>query len=209
MGFARYDNYTPAYLDSDPVRARLGVNGLVTSSFALLAMAGWGSSFYLARPNVNPQQFDSVLAQVELKWFITPNPSSDPAAATLGLSSLALGFTRDFYNSYLGDYYTRDRGYLSLTHSFSGRFLVVADAGLAALEYPTVYANRATAAATAYAPFTVVHPDATLFGEYRVADSFGINTTLRYTANLTDVVIAGDHLGWKRFEAFLGVRWFM
>ena len=137
--FLRYNNTTPGHLDSDPVRARLGLNGLITPSFALLAMVGWGSSFYSGVPNA--QQFDSVLAQAEIKWFITPNPGTDPAAATLALSSVSLGYTRDFFNSYLGDYYTRDRGYLNLSYFFGGKFLLVGDAGLAALEYPTVFAG--------------------------------------------------------------------
>jgi len=52
-------------------------------------------------------------------------------------------------------------------------------------------------------------PNSTLFGEYRVADSVGINATLRYTANLTDQVVNTDQLKWNRFEGFIGVRWFL
>ena len=120
--FFKYTNRTEGQtlqLDSTPIRARLGLNGLVTPSFALLAMVGWGSSFYQGAANA--QQFDSVLAQAELKWFITPNPGLDPGAATLTLSSVALGFTRDFTNSYLGDFFTRDRGYANLSYFFGGR----------------------------------------------------------------------------------------
>jgi hypothetical protein len=32
---------------------------------------------------------------------------------------------------------------------------------------------------------------------------------VRYSANITDVTIIRDNLGWNRFEAFLGLRWFM
>jgi hypothetical protein len=31
-------------------------------------MVGWGSSFY---KGINPQQYDGLIAQAELKWFIT------------------------------------------------------------------------------------------------------------------------------------------
>ncbi len=31
-----------------------------------------------------------------------------------------------------------------------------------------------------------------LFAEYRLSDSFGINTTLRYNANLTDNAYSGE-----------------
>jgi hypothetical protein len=202
--FIRYNNNpSPGSLSSDPVRARIGMNGLITPAFSLLAMFGWGVSFY---QGLNAQQFDSPLAQVELRWFITPNPGLDPSGATLTLSSLAIGYNRDFFNSYLGDFYTTDRGYINLSYFFGGRFLLVADGGIAAIEYPPIF-NAARA--QVHGSFTTLRPNATLFGEYRVADSVGINTTLRYTANNTDVVITGDNLQWKRFEAFLGVRWFM
>jgi hypothetical protein len=203
--FLRYNlNPSAGSLASDPIRARIGLNGLVTPAFSLLAMVGWGSSFY---QGATAQQFDGPIAQAELRWYITPNPGLDPAGATLTLSSLALGYVRDFANSYLGDFYTSDRGYLSLSYFFGGRFLLVGDAGIAAIKYPLIYSSDRTVAINA--PFTTLRPNATLFGEYRVADSVGINATLRYTANITDVVINTDQLKWNRFEGFVGVRWFL
>jgi len=207
--FIRYNNNPqPGSLASDPIRARIGLNGLVTPAFSLLAMVGWGSSFY---QGLNAQQFDAPIAQVELRWYITPNPGLDPAGATLTLSSLAIGYSRDFTNSYLGDFYTTDRGYINLSYFFGGRFLLVGDAGIAAAEYPNIFdSNRVVI----NPPFTSLRPNATLFGEYRVADSVGINATLRYTANITDVAInqgtgTPDQLKWNRFEGFVGVRWFL
>jgi hypothetical protein len=213
LSFRRYNNAqrSGSQLDSDPVRARIGINGLVSPSFALLAMVGWGSSFY---KGVNAQQFDSVIGQAELKWYITPNPGLDPAAATLSLSSIAVGYNRDFFNSYLGDYFQRDRGYLSLSHFFNGRFLLVADGGLARIGYPGIFnSNRLV---RVNAAFSTLRLETSLFGEYRVADSLGLNATLRYSADITDVRVApaftagvGDDLQWKRFEAYVGVRWFL
>ncbi|HKQ70710.1 MAG TPA: hypothetical protein VJT73_15295 [Polyangiaceae bacterium] len=200
-GFIRYNQGPTLQLPSDPVRARIGLNGLVSPSFALLAMVGWGASFY---KGVAAQQFDSVIGQAEFKWFITPNPGLDPSAATLALSSVSVGFSRDFFNSYLGNFYARDRGYLNVSYFFGGRFLLVADGGVAAFEYPDLIASG-----TFVPAFTTLRIDSTLFGEYRVADSFGLNATLRYTANLTDQVVNGDPLDWKRFEGFVGARWFL
>ena len=34
--------------------------------------------------------------------------------------------------------------------------------------------------------FTDVRADATLFGEYRFTDTFGLNATLRYTTNVSN-----------------------
>ena len=212
IGFIRYTDSTSPQRDSDPVRARIGINGLVTPSFALLAMAGWGSSFYNEnqKSRVSAQQFDGPIGQAELRWFITPNPSSDPAAATLALSSIAVGYQRDFFNSYLGEYYTRDRGYLNLSHFFSGRLLVVVDGGAARIGYPQFYVPASN---TQVGKFADLRVDASLFAEYRFVDSFGVNVTGRYTANISDKKVpigAGvDDLAWTRLEAYLGVRWLM
>jgi hypothetical protein len=210
IGFIRNDYNTPGQLNSDPVRARVGLNGLVTSSLAFLGMVGWGASFYEGAANA--QQFDSVIAQAELKWYITPNPGLDPGGVGLTLSSLAAGYTRDFFNSYLGDYFTRDRGYLSLVSFFSQRVLLVVDGGVASLRYPNVYNPQRQLIHT---PFNTTLLDGSLFAEYRFSDSVGLNTTVRYSANLTDtfiVVAPGalpDYLNWNRFEAYIGLRWFM
>jgi len=203
--FLKYHlNPAGGQLDSTPVRTRLGLNGLVTRQLALLAMAGWGSSFYTG---VNAQQFDGIIAQAEIKWFITPGTGDELMGGPLPISTAALGYHRDFHNSYLGDYFVRDRFYLTLSHLFSGRFLLVVDGSFSPTHFPTVYqSDRVT---PSHAPFSAPYAEATLFGEYRLSDSFGVNTTLRYTANITDVVIESDNLGWNRFEAFLGVRWFL
>jgi hypothetical protein len=194
---------TGAQLDSNPIRARLGLNGLVTRQLALLAMAGWASSFY---GGANAQQFDGVVAQAELKWFITPGTGTELIGGPLPISTAALGYTRDFYNSYLGDFIARHRFYFTLSHLFAGRFLIVIDGSYSPIRYPTIYNPDRT---FNHAGFTAPHVDASLFGEYRLSDSFGLNATFRYSANITDERVSLDYLGWNRYEAFLGVRWFL
>ncbi|KYF52371.1 hypothetical protein BE08_24115 [Sorangium cellulosum] len=217
LGFVDYPNPT-SQQSSHPLRAQLGINGLVTSSFGLLAMAGWGASFYTPENDAAVvRDFDSVIGQLELKWFLTPNPGTDPAAATLALSSLSAGFTRDFQDSFLASYYERNRGYLKLTYFFGGRFLLIADGGVAAHVYPGIPETTDNFLAPAD-PWTDVRIDASLFGEYRIGDSLGINSTLRYGNNISSTAlvplvaeggVAPNHLGWQQFEAYLGVRWFM
>ncbi len=211
LGFISYQNAT-TQSDSTPVRARLGLNGLVTNHFALLAMAGWGASFYSPRVHP-PQNFDSLIAQGELKWYVLPKPNLSPDKATVGLSSIALGYIRDFHNSYLGDYYGRDRGYLNFSYFAGGQVLLKLEGGFSHLRYPPSY--YATGGRQ-FGAFSENRVDATLFGEYRLSDTFGINTTLRYNANLTETRIpvspanaAFDNLKFNRFEAYLGARWFM
>ena len=190
--------------NSHPVRATIGLNGLITPSVALTVMGGWGASFYTPKPQ---QDFDSVIGTAEVRWFLTPNPQSQPTAVTLALSSLAVGFQRDFFDSYIGTYFERDRGYLNFSYFFGGRFLLMVDGGGAAIRYPQITALNATK------PFTDVRVDGSLFGEYRLADSFGINATVRYAHNLSSTVVnigsGFDELQWQRFETYLGFRWFM
>jgi hypothetical protein len=207
--FINYTNPTPGgKQDSHPMRARIGINGLVTSSFAVLAMVGWGASFYTPTPSEN---FDSAIGQLELKWYLTPNPSADPAATTLTLSSLSVGFVRDFYDSYLGQtYFERDRGYATLSYFFGGKFLLLLNGGAAPIIYP-----KMTISNQAIGPFTDIRIDASIFGEYRLRDSFGISASVRYNENISNTAVptgmAGqlDNLSYREIEAYLGVRWLM
>ncbi len=186
-------------------------------------MAGWASTFFdtSSGQRGNVQQFDSVIAQVEAKFFPTSKGGEDLASASLLLSSIAVGYTRDYQFSYIGDFYGTDRGYTKISYFFAGRALVSLEGGVGAIEYPTIYFKSGN---TASAPFTDIRADATLFGEYRVLQSVGINTTLRYTENFSSTQLPVADLpgsppspqadqkydmSWRRFEAFLGVRWFM
>jgi hypothetical protein len=219
--FINYTNPNAALLEglvnSAPVRARLGLTGLITDRFALLAVAGWGASFY-DKTIPNQAQYDSVIGQAELKWFLTATPGLQQSSDVgLSLSSIALGYTRDFQNSYLGGYYGTDRGYLRFMYFFAGRALVTLEGGAGAIEYPNLYWGNGH---PRHSSFDDLRADATLFGEYRLTDSFGINATLRYTANFSnatmpalDVPNAAPNqsfdMSWTRLEAFLGVRYFM
>ncbi len=199
FSFVNYPDATDK-TDSHPMRARIGYNGLITNSFAVLAMGGWGASFYQSDA---PQDFDSFIGQAEVKWLITPSPSNDPAAATLSLSSLAAGFTRDFADAYIGTYEEINRGYLKFSYMFAGRFLLIVDGGVAAVVYPPIESLGTDS-------FTTIRIDPSVFGEYRFFDFFGVNATVRYDTNITDqTVSSGDtneQLQWQRFQAYLGAR---
>ncbi len=64
-------------------------------------MVGWGASFYDNPAGFAAQpQYDSVIGQAELKWFLSAGPGiAAPSDVGLSLSSVALGYTRDFQNS--------------------------------------------------------------------------------------------------------------
>jgi hypothetical protein len=224
LGFVSYTNSDEALaaglVSSTPVRARIGLNGLITDRFAATALVGWGASFYSDTLAAQPQ-YDSVIGLAELKWFLSASPGV-AAASDLGLalSSIAVGYTRDFANSYLGNFYGTDRGYLKFSYFFAGRAILTLEGGVGAIEYPTIIwgdePEGTLNGQVRHSAFTDIRADATLFSEYRFTDTFGLNGTLRYTANFSNADIPDTEGGmgfydmsWKRFEAYIGVRWFM
>jgi hypothetical protein len=232
FGFSHY-NTTPGaasgqiseLYNSFPVRSRLGVNGLITPRFSLLAMVGYGGSFLTPATvaPAPPPQYDSVIGQVELKFYLTAQPGLESGPPSLTLSSLALGYTRDFQLSYLSNYYGSDRGYLKFSYFFAGRALISLEGGAGAVEYPEIFypggatPMRFAAGGTTGQGFTDVRIDATLFGEYRFTNYLGVNLTARYTTELSDAILdinnggAAEEFGmaWQRFELYAGVRLFL
>ncbi len=194
---------------SHPLRVQLGVSGLITPSFGVLAMGGWGSSFY--EPVGERNDFDSFIGQAEIKWYLTPNASPSPTAPATSQSSLSLGFIRDFQDSFIGTYVERDRAYANFSYFFGGSVLVVVDGGVGPMVYPDIEAG--VGSPSTQAGWTDIRYDASVFGEYRIKDYFGINALIRYSGNAssTRIAVEGDNnsLQWQSFEAYLGARFMM
>jgi|SRR6478735_4184231 len=213
-------NYTQPVTQNDGaiVRSRVGMNGLITNRFSLLAMVGWAGTFYnqpaTPAPSSTPQQFDSITAQAELKWYIAGGTDvMNPSSAPVGLSFATLGYVRDVSNSYLGNFYQTDRGYVGLSYLLGGVFVTGLTAGVANLTFPESYF---ASGALQHESFSEQRVDASLFGEYRVTDTVGLNATLNYDRNITGVLIPSsetdpsyDALAYQRWQAFLGARWFL
>jgi hypothetical protein len=204
---------SPLY-SSDPVRSRIGINGLVTPRFAFLGMVGYGGTFFTppTKDGTPPAQYDSVIGQAELKFFLTAQPG-DANPMSLTLSSIALGYNRDFMTSYLSDFYGMDRGYLKFSYFFAGRALVSLEGGAAAIEYPTF---ALIGKANQEPSFTDARIDAILYGEYRFTSYFAVNLTGKFTTELssTDVPIPGPgnqvySMQWRRIEIYGGLRLFL
>jgi hypothetical protein len=208
-------------LSSTPVRTRLGINGLITDRFAAEAAVGWGASFFSSVQGFPQEpQYDSVIAHAELKWFLSASPGIEDATKLgLTLSSIAIGYDRNFQTSYLGNYVGVDKGYLQFRYFFAGKALITLDGGVAEMEYPNLYWSGPdyTLRHSSYDATQVV---GTLFGEYRFSNSVGLNATLRYSQSIcsTQLPVAPGPLpavgglydmAWNRFEAYLGLRWFL
>jgi hypothetical protein len=224
ISFRSFDNPAAASFaehSTSPVRVRLGLEGLVTPRFSVLALVGYGATFTSGNdPSV--QQYDSMIGQLELRFFPGTTSSELQAKPSLLVSTIALGYTRDFQASYLGPAYGLDRGYLRAEYFYAGKFLITVEGGVGAYEHPNLYfAQDGTAAPILMAnAYTDVRADATLFMEYRVFQSFGINGTFTYSENFSSTqlpVTAADvvtrnqlfDMSWRRYQAFVGVRWLM
>ncbi|MES1176769.1 MAG: hypothetical protein ABUL62_20770 [Myxococcales bacterium] len=199
--------------DGAIVRGRLGLNGLITSRLALLGLVGWAGTFYNEKNGQPAQQFDSIVAQAELKVFISGGQESlNAGTAPVGLSYASIGYTRDVSNSYLGNYFRRDRGYIGISYLLGGVFVSSLNAGISNLYFPKSFESDGVTPLTDNGAFNQQRFDASLFGEYRLSDTFGLNATVSYDQTLNDEVIRSqgvqDHLEFARWQAYLGARFF-
>ena len=211
FGFVTYPTPSAANnkTDSHPLRTRVGLNGLVTPSFGVLALVGWGSSFYTN----DDQDFDSVIGQAELKWYLTPTPDSDPMKVSSVLSAVSVGFIRDYEDSYIGTYLEKDMGYARFNYLFGGQFLLVAQVMAGAVVFPP-QTNPDYGQAGGWTDFRM---DGNLFGEWRVQDWLGINAQFDYTGYFSDTDLitdpatqtVGDKIGFQQFKIFGGIRAFL
>lgn len=199
-GLVRYTNGGATPADGDTIRSRVGFHGLVTYNLALLGMVGWGSSFYKPTGALTaPRQFDAPIANAEVRWFIQPRPNLDEATVTSGISSVALGYTRSFSNSYFGTFYQSDRGYAQMSTFLVGAVAAGMEFGVSRVAFPEVPPESA---------FEQLRIDARAFGEYRFTETLAGNLTVNYD-QVNGPVVAQENLDYKRWQAYLGVRWFM
>ncbi len=195
-----------------PLKSEVGINGLITDHFAVLAKAGWKALFFEAQDD-----FDSAVGTLQLTWYPLPRPDLAPDEAAIGLSSIQLGYNRDARPAYLGNYVQTDSVDAKGSYFFAGKVLMTAEAGYQRLSRPAAYFENQ---ARQNAAFSENRANARLFLEYRTSDSFGVNATLRYSGALTDRRIplesqpaddplAYDDISFNRFETWLGARWFL
>jgi len=202
--FIRYTNTPTSQTNGDALRSRIGFHGLVTYHLALMGLVGWATSFYEAGPNsIQPRQYDSLIANAEARWFIQPRPDLEQASITSGLSSIALGYARSFNNSYYGSFYQRDRGYLQFSMFLLGAIAGGLEFGVSRVAYPQVVVGMNDQPSVSQ-----LRLDSRVFGEYRFTDTLAANATIQYDQVNSDPIF-GEDLDYKRWQAYLGVRWFM
>lgn len=232
LRFVSFPNASRAltYLDdSTPVRTRIGLTGLVTDSIGTLLAVGYGASFFKNGAAPSTPQYDSVNAQAEVTLYLSQTPGAgEPGQATLLLSTVTLGFMRDFQQSLVSNVYTSNKGYLKFNYFFGPKAIIQLGAEVADQEYAAAFYNAGNgtpSAAAAVPAFTNIALGGLAFGEYRIVDSFAVNATFRYDQVLSDTLLPGNvaaaagggvtpvgsfyDMSWKRFQALLGLRYFL
>lgn len=211
-GIVDYPEGGPIKPTGSPLSSQLGINGLVTNHIAVLAMGGWKTLFF-----DDGGEFDSVVGRAELTWYPLPRPDLAPEQAAVGLSSISFGYRRDARPAYLGNYAQSDGGYVKGSYFFAGSMLLTVDASYDRFRRPESFFSDGTRQAAEFSDDRIT---ATAFGEYRTSDTFGINTTVRYSSAATDqqvplvndpaqTPLPYDDPSFSRIEAWLGVRWFL
>jgi len=191
---------TTALSNNIRLRNRVGINGAFTQRLSLTAMVGYAAGFY-----DEFDEFESLIAQLELRWQISDTVRT------------ALGYDRDFFPSFVGNSYRRDRGYLNLQVLLGGVFLMGAEASVALVDFGSPVDITGMPLGDP-AERKDVRFEASLFGEYRVTDWLGFNATVAYVNNATDFQYrlmdptAGlvlDPAEYQKVEVWLGVRAFL
>lgn len=162
----------------------------------------------------------------------------DPGKATLLLSTISLGVQRDFQASLLGGFYNSNKAYGRVEYWFGHKVLIRYDLYGEQLNYPDSFSNIPGGAGAALQPgniatgaanqpllteFTNYRVGTGLFAEYRLTSAFGINTTIDYVQQFSGTQIPNGtvpvtpggpaiptffDMNYRRFQAFLGVRYF-
>ncbi|HEY8074531.1 MAG TPA: hypothetical protein VIF62_10480, partial [Labilithrix sp.] len=239
LRFATYPNAnrsTNFLDDSTPVRTRFGLTGLLTDRFGALVAAGYGATFFKNPTAQFTPQYDSVDAQAEITWYLSQNPgASEPGQATLLLSNITLGYVRDFQNSLLANFYTSNKGYAAVNYFLGPKAVIQLAGSFQDLEYPQPFQTNIAGNPTPVTganggpvgAFTNYRVQASLFAEYRLIDTVGINASVIYDQMLSNtqlnegaVGLAGGpppapgttglyDLAYRRIQAFIGARWFL
>ncbi len=190
--------------DSLPVRSLFGLQGLLTPRFGLSLFVGYGASFY-----AQGDDFDSVLAQGELMFFVSPS------------ANIRLGGQRDFVDSYYANYFVQTGGYLKYEQMFGGLVLASLKGDVYHRGYSTLSGNidTGTSIPAGQTERSDVWIGGTLLIEVRATDWLSFHASGNYQGNVSDFGYDQEYedadgvtqnttlpVEFNRFEILAGVR---
>lgn len=207
MDYQTYPNAgdsTALLSDSIRLQSRLGLNGAITNKFSVLALFGYSAGFFSLGDD-----FEAFVGQLEGRFQLSEN------------AKLAFGYDRSVFGSYVGNFYRQDRFYLNGSVLLAGRVSLGVDVSAALLAFGIPVAQNGTA--LGFNSNDMSDPSrndvrlvAGLYSEYRLNDYLALNATVRYTGDFTNfqyVTVDStatfiEPAGYKKFEAWLGIRAF-
>ncbi|MBZ0121380.1 MAG: hypothetical protein K8H88_30565, partial [Sandaracinaceae bacterium] len=161
--------------DGALIRTRAGLNGAITNTFSVLGVVGYAAGFYSSAASYD-MEYESVVAQVEARWQIMAN------------MRLAFGYDRDFFPSFIGNFYRRDRGYVNYQLLIGGQFLLGAEVSLGYYEFGSIVRPDGMTPVGNTLTRGDVRFQGSLFAEYRFTEWLGANATFSYMGNFTDYI---------------------
>ncbi|MCP4606874.1 MAG: hypothetical protein GY847_41260 [Proteobacteria bacterium] len=182
-------------IDSMPVRALFGVQGLLTPRFGLSLFLGYGAGFYK-----QGDDFGSVLASGELMFFITPT------------ANIRFGGKRDFVDSYYSNFLVKNGGYLKYEQMFGSVFLASLKGDIYHHGYSTMVDEEPGVDLDFPDDRSEIRAGATLLLEFRATDWLSIHASGRYESIISDFeytdVATTDKvpIEFNKFEVLAGVR---
>lgn len=215
----RYDKEDPfrtlspvLYADSVRYRGRVGMNGALTKTITLRAMAGY--SMIAFQKTVNSSRLDDhedVVGEASLGWAFGPGQSSQ----------LSMGFVRELQSSALGGWLLLDRGSVVLRSLLGRVFLLTIEGGAGRADFGRLWgfdrADTVNPVALGSNMTTKRHDlrlDAAIRGEYRVTNWLSFMADATVQAIVTDFSYAvyytnrpvPDPAGYVTLQAYGGVR---
>lgn len=205
----RYTSSDTEQPNGNALTTRLGVNGLLSDKVGFLGALGWATTTFESKGNAAKQDFDSFIAQVEGRFYLTPprKGADEPSPTTI-----TVGATRDWTQSFIGNFFSRERGYASMGYYAGRKFSTVISGGIARLSFPQTFFSDGSPRNDA---FTQYAADANLFVGYRFTRRMGAFLNGVYTALLSDANLridatnpnSVDNMKYSRFELMLGVHY--
>ena len=228
LGFVTYPNASRSTLalgDAIPFRTRAGVSRSA-SRFAVVGSVGYSTTFVAgggARKSTS--QYDGMNALLEGTMYLTGSASTNETSATV--STVTVGYTRDMVvgsaqsfrnqptytfsagqNTTFGGFTGVDKFYGRFNTLFGDRASILVEGYFDILTIPSIGLDPDANPET----FHTFSPAISVFGEYRVTKSFGVNATVDYVQNISSVQVPLGptdvfDLNNRRLQALVGVRW--
>ena len=185
--------------DSTNVQSRIGLNGALTPKLGFTLAVGYGAGFVS-----NASDYESAIAQVELRWKLRDTVL------------WALGYDREYNPSFQGNFARLDRIKTRLQTMLMGALLLGLRAELSFVDFGND--PNLASASNPSGSRSDIHLLTDLNAEYRIVNWFAITAELSYLQDFTDfeyVLMPAtgpaivDPAKYQQFQAWLGVRAFL